>query len=128
MAVPTLPESELEVMLCLWHFSEPVRTARLLAAVSADKNWTLSTLKVLLARLENRGFVECTREGRFTLYRALISEESYRRQETTGLLKRFYRNSAKQMIASLVTDSDLSEQDLSELAALIEKASGQCVV
>ncbi|MDD3204081.1 MAG: BlaI/MecI/CopY family transcriptional regulator [Pygmaiobacter massiliensis] len=128
MAVPTLPESELEVMLCLWRFSEPVRTARLLAAISADKSWTLSTLKVLLARLEAKGFVDCTREGRFTLYSARISEESYRLQETTGLLKRFYRSSAKQMIASLVTDSNLSEDDLSELAALIEKAGEQRVV
>lgn len=125
MAVPTLPDSELEVMLCLWRFCEPVRTARILEVISADKSWTLSTLKVLLARLEAKGFIECTREGRFTLYRALVSEESYRRQETSGLLKRFYRSSAKQMIALLVTDSDLSEQDLSELAALIEKAGEQ---
>ena len=64
-----LPEAELDVMLALWTHTQPVRTARLLEDL-ADKAWSLSTLKVLLGRLADKSFVEVTREGRFTLYRA----------------------------------------------------------
>ena len=66
-----LPEAELDVMLALWTHTQPVRTARLLEDL-ADKAWSLSTLKVLLGRLADKSFVEVTREGRFTLYRARV--------------------------------------------------------
>ena len=86
-----LPEAELDVMLALWTHTQPVRTARLLEDL-ADKAWSLSTLKVLLGRLADKSFVEVTREGRFTLYRARVREEDYRRMETNGLLRRYYKN------------------------------------
>ncbi len=94
-----LPEAELDVMLALWTHTQPVRTARLLEDL-ADKAWSLSTLKVLLGRLADKSFVEVTREGRFTLYRARVREEDYRRMETNGLLRRYYKNSVAGMVAA----------------------------
>ena len=115
-----LPESELEIMLVLWQHSEPIRTSQLAAELKRD--WTLSTVKALLARLEEKGFVEVTREGRFTLYRATVAEESYRRRETKGLLRRYYQNSVKSMVAALVNDGDLTGSDLAELEEIIRNA------
>lgn len=117
-----LPDAELDVMLALWRYRSPVRTSQILGDVRDARNWSLSTLKVLLGRLADKGFVEVTRQGRFTLYRALVSEEEYRRRETRGLLKRYYQNSVKSMIAALVEEEPLSDQELSELEALIRKA------
>ena len=116
-----LPEAELDVMLALWTHTRPVRTARLLEDL-ADRAWSPSTLKVLLGRLSDKGFVEVTREGRFTLYRALVREEDYRRMETNGLLRRYYKNSAADMIAALVRDEALTGSELAELEALLRKA------
>lgn len=123
MTVPaTLPESELEIMLCLWRHTEPVRTSRILEEITPERNWTLSTLKVLLARLEQRGFIACTRQGRFTLYHALVPQSEYRRKETDGLLHRYYENSATRMVASLVEGGQLTADDLAQLQAMIQKA------
>lgn len=116
-----LPEAELDVMLALWTHTRPVRTALLLEDL-ADRAWSPSTLKVLLGRLADKGFVEVTREGRFTLYRALVREEDYRRMETNGLLRRYYKNSAADMIAALVRDEALTGSELAELEALLRKA------
>lgn len=117
-----LPEAELDVMLCVWQHAEPVRTARLLDELNGmGRAWTLSTLKALLGRLEEKGFVEVTREGRFTLYRALVQESDYRRRETRSLLQRYYKNSAYDMVAALVKDGGLTGADLAELAALLER-------
>ena len=116
-----LPEAELDVMLALWTHTRPVRTARLLEDL-ADRAWSPSTLKVLLGRLADKGFVEVTREGRFTLYRALVREEDYRRMETNGLLRRYYKNSAADMIAALVRDEALTGSELAELKELLRKA------
>lgn len=117
-----LPDAELDVMLALWRYRSPLRTSQILGDVRDARNWSLSTLKVLLGRLADKGFVEVTRQGRFTLYRALVSEADYRRQETQGLLKRYYKNSVKSMIAALVEEESLSGEELSELEELIRKA------
>ena len=90
-----------------------MRTARLLEDL-ADKAWSLSTLKVLLGRLADKSFVEVTREGRFTLYRARVREEDYRRMETNGLLRR--------MVDALVQEEALPGSELAELKELLRKA------
>lgn len=120
-SIEKLPEAELDVMLCLWRYDEPVRTARILQDVQKEHAWTLSTLKALLSRLDEKGFVEVTREGRFTLYRALVPETEYRRRETGGLLRRYFENSPKNMIAALVRESELTGEDMEELEELIRK-------
>lgn len=115
-----LPESELEIMLVLWQHKEPIRTSQVLA--ETDRNWTLSTVKALLTRLEEKEFVEVSRDGRFTLYRALVKEEDYRRTETKGLLHRYYKGSVKSMVAALVNEESLTGSDLAELEEIIRNA------
>ena len=110
-------------MLVLWQHSQPIRTAQIMAEL--QKDWTLSTVKALLARLTEKGFAEVTRQGRFTLYRALVPESDYRRRETDGLLSRYYKNSVKSMVAALVSENDLSPADLQELEEIIKNAGRQ---
>lgn len=67
--------------------------------------------------------MEVTREGRFTLYRARgAREEDYRRMETNGLLRRYYKNSVAGMVAALVQDEALTGSELAELKELLRKA------
>lgn len=120
-----LPEAELDIMLCLWRYEQPVRTARILQELEREHQWTLSTLKALLGRLLEKKFVECTREGRFMLYRAVVPESDYRRKETGKLLQRYYQNSAKSMIAALVREETLSGQDIAELETLLNAAKAE---
>lgn len=117
-----LPEAELDVMLALWRFREPVRTSVLLGELNHHRSWTLSTLKVLLGRLAEKGYVEVTRDGRFTLYRALLPEAEYRQGETRGLARRFYEGSVKTMIAQLVQEEPLTAQEIRELEEILRRA------
>ena len=117
-----LPEAELDIMLCLWQHTQPVRTAQILAELSPQRGWTLSTLKVLLGRLVEKEIVQLKRDGRFTLYSAQVTESDYRRRETQNLMQRYYKNSVKGMIAALVHDETLTGADLAEIEALIREA------
>lgn len=118
--ITKLPESELEIMLVIWKHSEPVRTSCIMAEI--NREWTQSTVKALLSRLVEKGFLQVTRQGRFTLYQALVNEEDYRRQETSGLLHRYYQGSVKNMVAALVNESALTGADLEELESIIRNA------
>ena len=117
-----LPEAELDIMLCLWQYAEPVRTSKIQADLAQSHSWTLSTLKALLGRLEERGFIQVTREGRFTLYQALVSEADYRRRETGSILRRYYQNSAKCLIAALVEEHPLDADELEEIQQILQEA------
>ena len=61
-----LPESELEVMLVLWE-KNPLKTPEIMKALN-HTGWSISTLQALLQRLEDKGVVTKTMEGRTKLY------------------------------------------------------------
>ncbi|MBP8855423.1 MAG: BlaI/MecI/CopY family transcriptional regulator [Oscillospiraceae bacterium] len=116
----SLPQAELDIMLVLWGSESPLRTAEILSLL--DNGWTMATLKVLLGRLCERGYLQPLREGRLMQYRALVSEKSYRRRETRGLLDKFYQSSVKNLVAALAHDEGLTQTDLQELAAMLQNA------
>ena len=46
-----LPDAELDVMQALWQAGRPTRPSQLLEALRDKRDWSLSTLQVLLTRL-----------------------------------------------------------------------------
>ncbi|NCC08808.1 MAG: BlaI/MecI/CopY family transcriptional regulator [Clostridia bacterium] len=123
MTIPEkLPDTELDIMLCLWKHKKPVRTSEIAKELLPAHDWSLSTLKALLGRLVEKGCVELTRDGRFTLYRALVPESAYRKREVQSVVQKYYNNSIKSMVAALVTDDALSGEDIRELEDILRKA------
>lgn len=114
-----LPDTELEVMTAIWHCEIPVKTAKI--ARHIDRDWTMSTIQALLARLEEKGYVKVMKEGRLKTYVPLISEEEYRDQETVRFFERFHRKSVRSLFMTLVKNESLTEADLQELEAMIQK-------
>ncbi len=116
-----LPESELEIMLALWKVGKAMTAGEITKHFAKDKGWKRATVHVLLDRLAEKGFVSCDKSSFKHLYSPLITEESYRKGETTTFLSRFFDGSAKQMIASFITADSLSDEDLDELSAMINE-------
>ena len=116
-----LPESELEIMLILWREGRAMTAGEITKSSAESKGWKSATVHVLLDRLAEKGFVSCDKSSFKHLYSPLISEEVYRKGETSTLLSRFFGGSAKQMIASFITADSLSDEDLDELSAMINE-------
>ena len=106
-------------MTAIWHCEIPVKTAKI--ARHIDRDWTMSTIQALLARLEEKGYVKVMKEGRLKTYVPLISEEEYRDQETVRFFERFHRKSVRSLFMTLVKNENLTEADLQELEAMIQK-------
>lgn len=117
-----LPDSELAVMCLIWEEEKPVGTGYLAEILGEQRGWTRSTIQVLLARLEEKGFLTCQKEGRRKLYRPRIAMEDYRRSETKTFLERFYHNSYKGLITALVEEENLTEEDAQELMDIIKNS------
>ena len=120
--IDRLPDAELDVMLVLWNAEGPMKTARILEILNRKKDWSISTLQSLLARLEERGFVDVQKQMRFKYYLPVISEEDYRQKETKTFLERLHGNSFKSLVATLIDSNAADSAELEEIEELLRKA------
>ena len=118
----SLPESELDIMLAVWHKDGPVTAPAILEAL--EKPLTASALHSYLKRLEEKGFLRCEKEGRVNSYTPLITEEEYRRSEGGAVLEKLYEGSLKTFAAALWDGGSLSREDVSELRSFLDELEG----
>lgn len=116
-----LPDSELAVMQVLWEKGRPVTRPEIDDALAGQKQWTVSTIVALLARLENKGFITHCKQGRGYLYSAAVSRDDYLTAESGVILDSLYRGSAKNFIAALHQGGSLTSDDIRELEDYLEQ-------
>lgn len=66
------------------------------------KNWADSTILSLLGRLQEKGFLSCSKQGNRNLYMPLVSEEEYLAYENRSFLQKLHGNSIRNLVASMV--------------------------
>ena len=123
--IERIPDAELEVMLVLWHSHSPLTVGEITNTLTESRPWKSGTVHVLLARLEERGFVACDKSEYKHRFSPIISEKVYRKGEESTMLNRFFGGSAKKMIASLLDTDGLSDKDLEEISALVKRKKGE---
>ena len=123
--IERIPDAELEVMLVLWHSSSPLTVGEITNTLTKSRPWKSGTVHVLLARLEERGFVACDKSEYKHRFSPIVSEEDYRKGEEKTLMHRFFGGSAKRMIALLLDADGLSDKDLEELTVLLKRKKGE---
>lgn len=116
-----LGDAELEIMLILWDAIEPVTSSYVLERLKGKRNWALSTLMTILARLVDKDFVYCDRSTRTNYYSALIAEKDYKASESSSFLKRLYNNSIQNFVTSLYDSNTITDDDLISLRDMIDK-------
>ena len=73
-----LPESELDIMLVLWNGTPPMTRPEIEKVINTNKKLASTTILSLLARLENKNFVEVTKQGKLNLYHIMkIFQKAY---------------------------------------------------
>ena len=120
-----LPDAELDVMLVLWENPDPMKTTEISQALKEKKDWSMSTVQALLARLLERGFVTVKKKERLKYYSPLIGENVYRSQETKTFLERLHGNSWRNLLMTLVSNHEMNESDLDEIAEIIRRAGSK---
>ena len=81
-----------------------------------------SAVRALLRILEEKGHVRHEARGTRYVYLPVVPRDSARNSALTRLVKTFFDGSAAQAAAALVDSGSLSEDELSRLSALIERA------
>ena len=116
----SLSDGEWKLMYKLWE--EPSRTiAQLTAALQPETGWSKHTVITMLNRLEGKGAVSHD-GGTPRHYSATLAKEDDARDETRSFLDKVYGGRLGLMMSAMVDSRSLTQQDIDELAAILEKA------
>jgi BlaI family penicillinase repressor len=115
-----LPRREREVMNALFALGNRA-TAEEIRARLADPP-TGSTVRVMLARLEKKGYLRHSDDGVRYVYSATESPEKAKKTALQRYLQTFFGGSLAQMVVSLVRQGSWTEKEFEEIAAAIQRA------
>lgn len=119
-----LPNSELELMMILWETKEPVSRSYIEEQLKGRQSWAPTTVLNFLARLTEKGFVECRQLGRgkMNLYSAKVTEAEYLQFESNSVIGRLCGRSVRDLVANLYKNRSIDEKELDELQAFLDDA------
>ncbi len=116
-----LTNSEWYVLDCLWE--RPSMTVMELVSALGDRpGWAKSTTITTLRRMEDKGLVLCSVEGRTRHYAPAVRRDQAARRETRSFLDKVYRGSVGLMVSALAEDRALSKAEIDELYEILRKA------
>ncbi|SFW70876.1 BlaI/MecI/CopY family transcriptional regulator [Luteibacter sp. UNCMF366Tsu5.1] len=112
-------ESEQAILEALWE-REPRTAAELAEKFEAERGWSISTVKTLLARLVAKEAILSEQDGRRFLYRAAVERDAYVVNQSRRLLDSLFGGRAAPLVAHLARNDALGADDIAELKKLLK--------
>lgn len=120
----TLTEAEWKIMQLLWEKCS-MTMMEITRALEKQTGWTKNTVTTLLKRMIQKGTVHVDETGSVKRYRPIADKEKVTREQTDTLLKRLFSGKASLLVANLVERGNMTEDEISEIKSMLEKASGK---
>jgi BlaI family transcriptional regulator, penicillinase repressor len=114
----TLGEAEQQVMDYIWTHG-PVTSEQCREALASARPMKDSTIRTVLRRLEEKGYVAHEVDGRTFLYRAADARQSVAVRAVKGIIDRFCGGSAEELVLGMVNNAVLDRKQLERLARRI---------
>ena len=118
-----LSDSEWKLMKRLWA-RQPQTITELTAALREETGWSKNTVITMLSRLEAKGAVRHQEGERAKSYYPNLPQQDAAQAETENFLSKVYGGSLGLMMSAMVESRRLTEADIAELAAILDKAGG----
>ena len=123
MKTPRLGRQETRILQVLWqHGSLPVR--RITETLNAEPDaapMAHSTVQTLLRKLEAKGAVGHTEEGRVFRFHAILARDDAASSAADDLLRRVFGGSVYGLVAHFLERETLSDDERARLRALIAR-------
>ncbi len=114
-----LSKAEWKVMKIVWELKKGM--AREVYTIAGRQHgWTAATVKTLLKRLLDKGYLSATPVGNGFVYRPARSAIASLRNAADHLLTNAIDGATGPLLAHMVKQTDLDESDIAELQKLID--------
>jgi len=110
-------DRELDVMSVLWDL-DSATVAEVREQLADELAYT--TVLTVLRTLEQKGYVGHTGEGRAHRYRPLVKREAAGRSALRRLVDKVFDGSSEMLLTQLVSDKNLSDEELRRLRRLLQ--------
>lgn len=115
-----LSDGEWKIMNRLWECESTI--TELKNELSEETGWDKHIIITMLSRMEKKGAVAYRDGGRAKVFYPLVERGEVSMQETRGFLQKVYRGSLGMMVNAMVEDQALSDEEIRELADILEQA------
>ena len=116
----TVTHSEWHIMELLW--DSPKTLMELVNALSEQQGWAKSTVTTMVRRMDTKGLITYTTQGRAKLFAPAVSREEAVLRETDSLLRKAYNGSLGLLVSAMVQHNELTQSDIDELYAILKEA------
>ena len=117
MSIPKIHEGEYRFCLIMWEH-EPVTAVELAKLCDKELGWKRTTTYTIIKRLGERGVLK-NENGTVT---SLVSKDDAQSYEIDELLEKKFEGSLPAFLATFTKRQDVSDTDLDELQAMIDRA------
>ncbi|MEM7311937.1 MAG: BlaI/MecI/CopY family transcriptional regulator [Planctomycetota bacterium] len=121
---PALSPLENAVMQIVWD-DQPVTAEDVREKMDASHGLKASTVRTLLRRLEEKGYVSHDVDGRTYIYRAAVKQTNVAASAVRSIIDKFCAGSVENLLVGLVDDKQISSEGLKKLADQIAAAEAQ---
>jgi predicted transcriptional regulator len=121
---PELSRLELAVMDTVWELGTS-SSSQIITAFQKRRPLAPTTIRTVLANLRRKGYLECvpTVERGFRL-KATVSRAVVGRRSLREVLAILFQGSLQQAIACLLSDEELSDEEMKEIRRIIKSRAG----
>ena len=115
-----LARAEWALMEALWARGRGTATD-LQKALADDQGWAYSTVKTMLDRLVEKGYVKARRVGNVYEYQPRVKRDSAVTRSLEDVVDRLMQGSVATFVDRLIEDRKLSAQEVSELQDILAR-------
>lgn len=118
---PKITDAEWKVMNVIWG-KAPITSSEIVECLKPVTGWSATTIYTLISRLVNKKAL-AIEEGSspYTCY-PLISQDDCRKKESNSFLFKIYDGSLNLMLANMVKELRLSDEDIEELKRILDES------
>jgi BlaI family transcriptional regulator, penicillinase repressor len=115
-----LSASEWKIMKILWE-KKSCAARDVFETAGKQHGWAISTVKTLLRRLVDKGYLQTTQVGNSYLYKPTQNAFKMLCRYADSLLDHALEGTVAPLLAYMVNKSDLSSDEISQLRSLLEE-------
>ena len=121
---PALSPLENAVMQIVWN-DQPLTAEAVREKMDKTHGLKASTVRTLLRRLEDKGYVTHEVEGRTYIYHAVVEQTNVAASAVRSIVDKFCSGSVEDLLVGLVDDKQISPERLQKLANQIAAAEAE---
>ena len=119
--LPALPDAQLEIMNIVWERSK-CSVSDVWKVLNERRGVARNTVHTLIARPEEKGWLQRREEGTRLVYSATVSRETNQQRSVQRLVKNVFDGSAEGLVLTLINEKSLSPKEAERIRKLIAKA------